>query len=240
MDIPGNSVIDVLSYLLPGFIAAAVFYSLTPSARPIPFERVVQALMFTMLVQVGVVVVQAILGFASAYVSIGIWTENARLVWSVVLAGMLGLGLAWMQNSDGIHAVLRRTGATCQTSFPSEWYGAFSRNKGYVVLHLKGERRLYGWPEEWPSVPGQGQFVVANAEWLDGLERVPLPGVRRVMVNGTDVEMVEFMEVAPPNGDTQHGRAQAANAAAADVSDQLAEPRATAPVEASSAPTATT
>ncbi|MGE0361454.1 MAG: DUF6338 family protein [Vicinamibacterales bacterium] len=240
MEIPGKAVIDVLTYLLPGFIAAAVFYSLTPSARPIPFERVVQALMFTMLVQVGVVVVQAVTGFASAYIHLGLWTENTRLVWSVVLAGVLGLCLGWMQNSDGVHSVLRKTGATCQTSFPSEWYGAFSRNKGYVVLHLKGERRLYGWPEEWPSVPGQGQFVMANAEWLDGLERIPLSGVRRVMVNGLDVEMVEFMEVAPPEGDIQYGRTQAADASAAHLSDQLAEPGATAPVEAGAASTATT
>ena len=49
MDIPDQSVITVLTYLLPGFITAALVYSLTPSPRPIPFERVVQALIFTML-----------------------------------------------------------------------------------------------------------------------------------------------------------------------------------------------
>jgi hypothetical protein len=44
MDLPNTALIDVLTYLLPGFVAAAAVYVLTPAIRPAPFERVVQAL----------------------------------------------------------------------------------------------------------------------------------------------------------------------------------------------------
>lgn len=54
MDVPSETVIAILTYLLPGFITAAIVYALTPEPRPIPFERVVQALIFTMVVQVAV------------------------------------------------------------------------------------------------------------------------------------------------------------------------------------------
>ena len=38
-------------YLLAGFVAAWVFYGLTPYKRPTPFERIVQALVYTAVVQ---------------------------------------------------------------------------------------------------------------------------------------------------------------------------------------------
>ena len=41
----------VLTFLLPGFVAAAVFYSLTSHPKPSNFERVVQALIFTIVVE---------------------------------------------------------------------------------------------------------------------------------------------------------------------------------------------
>lgn len=52
MDLPSKTVIEVLTYLMPGFIAAATLYNLTPAPRPIPFERIVLALIFTVVVQV--------------------------------------------------------------------------------------------------------------------------------------------------------------------------------------------
>lgn len=217
MEIPDHSVVAVLTYLLPGFITAALVYSLTPSPKPIPFERVVQALIFTMLVQVGVIGVRFTLLRLGSHVGVlGTWTENVRLVWSVVLAGCIGLLFAWTANKDKVHGALRWMGITCQTSFSSEWYGVFSKNKGYVVLHLTGQRRLYGWPEEWPSTPGQGHFVMMQAEWLRNGDREELTGVQRILIRAEDVEMVELMEVrnTPPQ-ETQNGGSQTANTAAA-------------------------
>ena len=46
-----SEAVAVLTFLLPGFVAAAVFYSLTSHPRPNNFGSVVQALMFTIVVQ---------------------------------------------------------------------------------------------------------------------------------------------------------------------------------------------
>ena len=47
----GSEAITVLIFLLPGFVASAVFYSLTPHLRPTGVERIIQALMFTTVIQ---------------------------------------------------------------------------------------------------------------------------------------------------------------------------------------------
>ena len=41
-----SEVVSVLTFLLPGFVAAAVFYSLTSHPKPGAFDRIVQALVF--------------------------------------------------------------------------------------------------------------------------------------------------------------------------------------------------
>src|SRR5687768_5308458 len=125
MDVPSQPVIAVLTYLLPGFITAALVYALTPAPRPIPFERVVQALIFTMIVQVAVLGIKFVLLAGGSLVAFGSWTTDTSLIWSVILAAALGLALAWASNTDKIHGTLRWLGVTCQTSFSSEWYGAF-------------------------------------------------------------------------------------------------------------------
>ncbi len=44
--------VALLQYLLPGFVTAWVFYSFTSFPKPSQFERVVQALIFTIFIQV--------------------------------------------------------------------------------------------------------------------------------------------------------------------------------------------
>ena len=196
MNIPSQVIIDVLTFLLPGFVSAAIFHSLTPDPRPIPFERVVQALIFTIFIQVGTFGVETGLTWIGPWFwSIGVWSEQTGIAWSLALAVLLGVVIAWIANTDQLHSRLRKLGLTRQTSFSSEWYGALSQSRGYLVLHLTGERRLYGWAVEWPNTPEHGNFVMAEAEWLVDGKSVKLEGVAQIVIRAQDVEMVELMQV---------------------------------------------
>ena len=244
MDLPSKTIIDVLTYLLPGFITAELLYALTPAPRRIPFERVIQALIFTLVIQVSVSAIKyALLWMGHATAPWGLWTDAVALGWSVFVGFALGFFMAWAANSDRIHGVLRILRITHQTSYASEWYGQFCRHQGYVVLHMGGNRRLLGWPEEWPSAPDAGHFVVASGQWLleeDGKNKiVELAGVHRILVKAQDVEMVEMMR--PLTEEEIHGRSQGADAAAADAGTEGGQIRRLSPtaVPASSAPTPT-
>jgi hypothetical protein len=217
-----KELIDLLTYLLPGFIAAAILYGLTPSPRPQPFERIVQALIFTVFIQVLVLATRGVSSWvADHYFSLGAWTEQTRLVWSVVLAIALGLALARCSNFDTMHRVLRRLRITYQTSYSSEWYGVFAKSTGYVVLHLSGERRLYGWPEEWPSTSREGHFAMTQAEWLTDDGSTPLNGVERILIDVSEVVMVEFMGVRQTEKEEQQsGRQKGADTGSATKADR--------------------
>ena len=46
-----SEAVAILSFLLPGFVAVAVIHMFTSNPKPSEFERIVQALIFTILVQ---------------------------------------------------------------------------------------------------------------------------------------------------------------------------------------------
>ncbi|MYA97742.1 MAG: hypothetical protein F4X91_15195 [Nitrospinae bacterium] len=197
MELVSSETVSILVFLLPGFVAAAVFYWLTSHPKPGAFERIVQALIFTILVQAMVkilVIVMERRGWALS------WDEAERLIFSTLAAIGLGLLAVFTLNKDIPHRFLRRIGFTRENSYPSEWYSAFDRHADcYLVLHLKGERRLYGWPTEWPSRPDEGHFLIEEVEWLDGDERIPAEGVAGMVVSASEVEMVEFLAKTASN-----------------------------------------
>ncbi len=186
-----SEIVAVLTFLLPGFVGAAVFYSLTSHPKPGEFDRVVQALVFT-------TVAQAITWLATAL--FGVWTDyewSAGLELTVAMLSAIAVALlaVYASNHDIIHGALRRIGVTGETSYPSEMYSAFAEHPDcYVVLHLKGQRRLYGWVEEWPSRPPEGYFRISEAVWLDEQRRIPVSGAVALLLPANDVEMIEFME----------------------------------------------
>lgn len=192
MDELVKEVIPLLQYLIPGFLTAWIFYSLTAFKRPDTFGQIVQALIFTFVIHGTVLVVKAgLLWIGSKGVIVGQWDVKAEASWSFVISVMLGLLSCFWATNDKLHVVLRNKKITKQTSYPSEWFSAFAKNKRFVVLHL-GENRLYGWPSEWPSTPDQGQFVIEQPSWLDddGNE-IPLDADFFV-IDASKVHWVEF------------------------------------------------
>lgn len=195
-----QELIAVLQFLLPGLFAAWVYYGLTSYSEPSEFERVVQALIFTLLVQAVAYPLQALLLWLGQWYSISPWGKGSELALSVICGFIVGAIISYCANTDCFHKLLRKFSITNETSFPSEWFGAFQKHITYVVLHLSNGNRLYGWPKEWPSDPKEGHFLIEQASWLaENNEQTELTNVACILIPVSDVKFVEFMqpEVVP-------------------------------------------
>lgn len=184
-----------LMYLLPGFLAAWIFYGLTSHPKPSQFERVVQALIFTFIIQT----INPIFGWMftklGSIIVLGDWDENAIKFTSLVLAVTFGGVLAYLTNNDYCHKYLRKHGFTSRTSHPSEWFYVFSEKVTFVILNFHDGRRLYGWPKEWPIDGSKGQFYIMLPSWIDiDGNIVDLPQLDGVLVSASDVKWVEFLK----------------------------------------------
>lgn len=117
--------IAVLQYLLPGFVSAWVFYGLTSYSKPSQFERVVEAMIFTLFTQATLIFVEYVLTLIGGYWSLALWGNSSHLIWSIIIALIYGVVFSYFANNDRLHKTLRAIKVTHQGSFPSEWFKAF-------------------------------------------------------------------------------------------------------------------
>ena len=190
-----KDVLALLTQLMPGFLTAWVVYGLTTYTKPSQFERVVQALIYSFIVNAMVAVLEKALLLMGRTLQLGVWDKTVELITSTIVALALGLLLSYYMRNDAFFRFARRLKLTSRTPFPSEWYGAFARRPRYVVLHLSGSRRISGYPSEWPTEPTAGHFRLTNAAWLDDQNReTPLEADESILIEAKQVEMVEFLK----------------------------------------------
>ena len=209
MSISSSEIINILLFLLPGFVTAAIYYYYTSHPKPSPFERVIQALVFTILIHATVELIRLCgvsilwvveLTNVDRIINLTTMMFDASdvipdVLTLVVFSVLLGLLAVFVSNNDTFHRILRRYEFTVEDSYPAEWYSAFAQSKTYVVLHLVGQRRIYGWPKEWSGNPDRGHLLISECEWLDGNQRIPMVGVDTMLISVSDVEMVEFVNI---------------------------------------------
>ena len=187
---------NILKYLLPGFLTAWIFHAFTSYPKPSQFERVIQALIFTIIIQGITSLIQSASLLAGKLIVLGQWNETSFTISSYISAIILGMIFSIFANNDKFHALLRKLKITKQSSYHCEWYGAFhDREKCRVVLNLVDGRRIYGWPYEWPSEPSKGHMVLTEAAWIDDNNNyVDLLQVDAIMLKVTDIQWVEFIK----------------------------------------------
>lgn len=194
MDSVSSELVSLLQFLLPGFITAWIFYAFTSYKKPEQFERVVQALVFTFVIQSIFELIKFLSLTIGSYYSLGPWKAELESGLRASIALILGLVICFYANNDKLHSILRKRAITKKTSFPSEWHGEFAKRVTYVALNLKNGRRLYGWPREWPADSTSGHFSIEQPSWLTPEGELPITGVESVVISAGDVEFVEFME----------------------------------------------
>lgn len=189
-----KEVISLLIFLMPGFLTAWVIYGLTSHTKPIQFERVIQALIFTVSIKALVFLEQKFAEWLGTLFIWGIWTDDSNMIAALISAILLGLLISKLINSDYLHNLFRRWGFTSRSSHPNEWSDVLSKFPSYVVLHLTGERRIYGWPEVWPSDPKNGHFFIISPAWLNDSGAQDITGVEGLLIDAKNVEWIEVME----------------------------------------------
>ena len=193
MGFPSTDLLEVIYFLLPGFVAAWIFYGFTAHPRQSPFERVVEALIFTALVQALTAIITSVLyGIGETMEDPFRLGRTGVFAISVAAAAPVGIVAAALSNNNLPHGRLWN-GITKRTSLPSEWYAGFSKFPRFIYLHLKDGRTLYGWPQEWPDAADAGHFLMTRCEWIlnDGT-RVELPLIEAMLLPAERVETVEF------------------------------------------------
>jgi Family of unknown function (DUF6338) len=180
--------IEILFLLLPGFIAAWLFYSLTGHKKPSSFERIVQALIFTAVIRVFVFLL-SLSGFP-----INRWGDEAQFSISVGLGVLVGILFTLGSNYNSFHAVMQFFRVTKKDSTPA-WYHNLFKYERFLVLTLRGGDRIQGWARHWPEDHDDGHFALENARWLDkDDDHVNIDNVVNTIIPAKKVLFVQICE----------------------------------------------
>jgi Family of unknown function (DUF6338) len=188
-----KDVVSLLTFLLPGFLVAWVLYALTSHQKPVKVERIIQALVFTLFVKALIFIERFFLESVGSWHAIRPWNSDSELFASLITALALGLIGAYVINTDSLYQFLRDRRISTRSSQPSEWCMVLSKYKLYVVLHFKDDRRLFGWPEVWPSDSEKGHFFIVSPVWAHAGSD-PIPGVEGILVDVREIKQIEFVQ----------------------------------------------
>lgn len=206
MSAVSTSVFDVLLLLIPGLVTTLVYYGMSEQEKPTQFNLVVLALIFTVIVHSVISLIVGLFPLSRMFAdNLKFGAEQSLFIF---MALIVGLALAALANSDWVHSKLRKLGLTQKSWYPSVWSRVFREYRTYVVLHLKDERRLYGWPQIWPQSSDDGHFLITRASWITEtklrgarIETVSGEGeTQGVLINVNDVKWVELVKDESDNG----------------------------------------
>ncbi len=184
--------IVALRHLLPGFIAAVIFQSLTKFPKPTQFEMVICALLYLAVISFVVLFLEKLFLLLGQLFVLGQWNTEVKLVLDFIVALILGIVFAFSANKDIPHKYFRKFNLTVETSYPSEWYGTFIDHQGFISLYLKDERVLMGQLLEWPSVDGKGHFILHKTSWIGESEPTPLIEENQLIISVDHIKFVEL------------------------------------------------
>jgi hypothetical protein len=187
-----TEVVALLQYLAPGFLVTWVYFGLTSHDKPSQFDRTVQALIYTAVVHALVAAERQVACWIGEWRSAGGWDADSELIAAVISALMLGLLVTTTANHDLLHVLLRKLRVTHRTSHPGEWFSVFSENSQNIVLHLKDETEVHGWPSMWPAGAEKGHFFVTDAIRTSRDSDETASTHEALMINVVDVVLVEF------------------------------------------------
>jgi len=195
--------------LLPGFLTAAIFHSLTPHRKPEAFERVISALVFTIFIQFITLITRY---FVSKIIELPdlLFEIPVEIVFTLPIAIILGLLSSWLSNNDIPHKILRNPAwlrITTETSYPSEWHSIFYKHgsQAAIMLYLKQDHNLYGRLVKYPKDPKNGYFHVSEAVWVTNEgESIPLEiDADAVLVPAAEVRMLALAPMIEPGKGTE-------------------------------------
>ncbi|MGE8500065.1 MAG: DUF6338 family protein [Pseudomonas sp.] len=186
----------LLQALLPGFVTSLIFYWLASAPKPGQFERIIQALIGSLIISYVVEAFKIACLWVGKSHSLGMWSPGVENLWSLAIATAFGLLLARCAHTNYFYRIAAKHGLTTRSSnLILEWEFAFSRYRDrYVVLNLLDGRRLMGYLRAWPSDPGNGHFLVADPHWLDGETMTRYEGTSAILIANCDVQWVDFLD----------------------------------------------
>jgi hypothetical protein len=187
--------INILLFLIPGFISSAIFSALVVRRRDKgELGKIVEALIFSMFVYL----VYSPFGRKPISMAADGSLDYDALSFLILIVPSLvfPLALSWLVTNDWHMQVARRKGITNRTARSSTWYDVFSDEERFILIRFKDGRKLFGWAEHYSDDPDEPYIYVTSPHKVgpDGrlIEHASYEGV--LITPQMEIEYIWFLK----------------------------------------------
>jgi len=164
--------LNILLLLLPGFMAGQTFYSLFKVEDISVSKRLLDAILFSFVIYM--IVSSFTVWEPIAYVKSNsgqleyVFSKNSTIILiSLAAIVIVPILVGSLYFNDYIHFILRKINVTTKTSRNNTWNDAFLTQDRYVIVTLKDERRVRGYPTMFSTDPEEGFLYLYNPAWVN-------------------------------------------------------------------------
>lgn len=194
-------------YLLPGFLGAVVYDYLVERQRPTNFDRIIEALVLTLVSSVAAHTVFQVPLLPNISVSKETPLTQILSVFltsSIVYVSLCAIAIsaifAVLNNQNAIYSVLNWLRLTYKHGDWDVWQDTFYKHRKYWInVRFKDGRSLVGWPQYYSATAKPREIFVADATWWEPdetgtLTSVDVPGPGVYISDFSTVSAIELLE----------------------------------------------
>ena len=170
----GTGAVFVFLYLLPGFLGALVYDFLVEGRKRDNFERIVAALVLTLLSSValkvgfGISLLPVAVDQSAAPIQIINAFVGKNLFYGSLLSVAIATVFAVLNNFRVIYGVLRCFRITNKNSSVDVWADIFNHYRAYWIrIRFTDGRSLVGWPRFYSQFGDPREIFLVDAVWWE-------------------------------------------------------------------------
>ncbi|MFH1859834.1 MAG: DUF6338 family protein [bacterium] len=188
--------LQILIFLIPGFIAATIFNVLVVRKERKEFEKIIEALIFSMLIYTIYSLVSGSSPVALNQIKGTItYSYNSN---SFLCLGLLSIGipviLSFLITNDWHMKLARGLRVSRKTARSSVWFDVFCDIRKPIIINFENGRRIYGWPKYYSDEPETPYIFLLKPAWIQEGKYVDL-NVKGILITPEQkIESIEFLE----------------------------------------------
>lgn len=188
--------LQILIFLIPGFIAATIFNVLIVRKERKEFEKIIESLIFSMLIY-------TIYSLVSGKSPVTLNQIEGTITCSYngnsfLYLGLFSVGiptiLSFLITNDWHMKLSRKLQISRKTARSSVWFDVFCDIRKPIIINFENGRRIYGWPEYYSDEPETPYIFLFKPAWIEEDKYVDLK-VRGILITPEQkIKSIEFLE----------------------------------------------
>ncbi len=197
--------LNTILLIAPGFISVKIFDIIGKRKNNTAWEKLIEAIIFFFLIYI-------FTSFCYEWKTFISLSESKPPIF-IVEKDFIFLGLltffsvlfpvifTYLVYSDWYMKLLRKIKITDQTGRASTWIDVFSEQKRFLIVHLKDNRSIYGWPLYFSNNSDEGHIYLQFPEWRGEDEKVFTASEQThgILIQKEEIELIEFVKEEDEN-----------------------------------------